>query len=70
LLVIPLAGNVVPASWVVDIVVTAKIRSALIFLLYENVFSGTQLLEGNQLVVGYPLEQQRFRLGVWWPITG
>ena len=70
LLLIPLAGNVVPASWVVDVVVTAKVRSASIFLLYENVFSGTQLLEGNQLVVGYPLEQQRFRLGVWWPITG
>lgn len=70
LLVVPLAVDVVPASWVVDVVVTAKVRSASIFVLYENMFSGTQVLEGNQLVVGYPLEQQRFRFGVWWPIAG
>lgn len=59
---------VVPSSHKVDVVLEAIVRTATLFFSYENALAGTQMLEGNLLVDGYPLADQRFRLGVFWPI--
>lgn len=58
----------VDASVAMDIVLEAGIRTAKIFLAFENVLSHPSLIVGNLLVPDYPLPAQRFRLGVYWPI--
>ena len=58
----------VDASWSVDIVFEGQIRTATITLSYENALAGTGALPGNELVPLYPLAEQRFRIGVYWPI--
>ncbi|MFQ5571309.1 MAG: hypothetical protein ACE5G0_16655, partial [Rhodothermales bacterium] len=57
-----------PASGTLDVVVTAGIRTATLFLAYENVLSGTKLLVGNLIVPVYPLPERRLRFGIFWPI--
>lgn len=70
LLVLPSDDSqVVPSSMTVDVVAEAGVRTATIFLAYENIFSGTNALVGNLLVPDYPLPAKRFRFGVFWPIT-
>jgi len=58
----------VESSATVDMVAEAGVLSATLFVSYENLFSGTSLLDGNLLVPDYPLPSQRFRFGVYWPI--
>jgi len=69
LLVLPSNDSrTVKSSATVDIVAEAGVLSATLFVSYENLFSGTNLLRGNLLVPDYPLPSQRFRFGVYWPI--
>jgi hypothetical protein len=59
----------VPSSWTFDFVAEAGVRGATIFLAYENLFSGTNVVVGNLMIPDYPLPAQRFRFGVFWPIS-
>ena len=69
LLALPASDAVsVPSASSLDIVLNAGIRTATLFLSLENVLAGTNLMEGNLLVPGYPLAEQRLRFGVYWPI--
>lgn len=58
----------IDSSAALDVVLEAKVRTAKFFLGFENLLSGTTLIIGNMLVPNYPLPQQRFRFGVFWPI--
>lgn len=58
----------IDSSATIDIVLEAKVRTAKLFLGFENLLSGTTVITGNLLVPNYPLPQQRFRFGVFWPI--
>ena len=58
----------VESSATLDVVLEAKVRTAKLFIGFENLLSGTTLIIGNMLVPDYPLPQQRFRFGVHWPI--
>lgn len=70
LLMLPVtAATEVASSATVDVVVEAGVRTATIFLAYENIFSGTNALVGNLLIPDYPLPAKRFRFGVFWPIS-
>jgi hypothetical protein len=51
-----------------DVALKAGIRDATLFLTFENVLSGTSLQPGVLVVPVYPLPEQRFRFGVFWPI--
>ena len=62
------ASGLLPSSGMLDVVVEAGLRTATVFLAYENVLSGTQLLAGNLIVPVYPLPERRLRFGVFWPI--
>ncbi|TDI69874.1 MAG: hypothetical protein E2O85_04770 [Bacteroidetes bacterium] len=62
-------GQSVPSTLTVNVVAEAGIRTATIFLSYENIFSGTNALVGNLLIPDYPLPAKRFRFGVFWPIS-
>ena len=55
-------------SGTLDIVMEAGIRSAKVFVSFENLLSGTTFLPGNLIVPVYPLPARRFRFGVYWPI--
>ncbi|QXD14512.1 putative porin [Rhodocaloribacter litoris] len=69
LLVLPEAGaRPVDAAGTLDLFVSAGVRTAILFLAYENMLSGTALLVGNLIVPDYPLPERRFRFGVFWPI--
>ncbi len=69
LLVLPAAdARPVEASGTLDLVVEGGVRTATLFLAYENMLSGTQLVVGNLLVPTYPLPAGRFLFGVYWPI--
>ena len=71
LLVLPPVGaRPVEASSTLDVYFETRVRDASIFLVYENALSGTVLLPGNLIVPVYPLPAQRFRFGVYWPISG
>lgn len=71
LLVVPPAGapSIGPSS-MINVAVEAGVRSATLFLVYENALSGTQIMIGNMLVPAYPLPERRFRFGVFWPMFG
>ena len=58
----------VPASGTVDVHVEASVRGATLLVAYENLLSGTPILDGNLLIPTYPLPAQYLRLGVYWPI--
>ncbi len=62
------AGHRLPASAAVDVVAEAGVRTAVLFVAYENVLSGTVLMAGNQLIPIYPLPATILRFGVFWPI--
>ena len=62
------ASGFLPSSGTLDVVVEAAIRTARLFVAYENALSGTQVLLGNQIVPIYPLPARRLRFGVFWPI--
>jgi hypothetical protein len=69
LLVLPLADSrEVEASAAVDVVLEAGVRTATLFLAFDNFLSGTNVIVGNLLIPDYPLPQQRVRFGVYWPI--
>jgi len=69
LLVLPEAGaRTVNASGTLDLYLEGGVRSATLFLAYENILSGTRLLVGNLIVPDYPLPERRLRFGVFWPI--
>ena len=69
LLVIPSGErSPVPASYTLDLVVEGGIRTATVYVLYENMTSGTGLMVGNELVADYPLPAGQLRFGVYWPI--
>jgi hypothetical protein len=69
LLVLPEAdARTFNASGTLDLYVEGGVRSATLFLAYENILSGTGLLVGNLIVPGYPLPERRLRFGVFWPI--
>ena len=65
--VYPASGQL-PASAAVDVVAEGVVRTAVLFVAYENVTSGTPLMAGNQIVPIYPLPATRLRFGVYWPI--
>ena len=58
----------VRASYTLDLVIEGGIRTATVYVLYENMTSGTGLMAGNELVANYPLPSGQFRFGVYWPI--
>lgn len=69
LLILPPAGaQVFGPSGTLDVVAEAGVRTAKLFLAYENVLSGTSVMAGTLLVPVYPLPEQRLRFGVFWPI--
>ena len=70
LLVIPSAERApVDASYTLDLVLEGGIRTATVYIIYENITSGTRLMSGNELVPDYPLPAQQLRFGVYWPIA-
>ena len=62
------SSGFLPSSGTLDVVVEAAVRTARLFVAYENALSGTQVLLGNQIVPIYPLPARRLRFGVFWPI--
>lgn len=69
LLVVPsLTHPVFGSSGSLDAVAEIGIRTATLFLAYENMLSGTVFMRGNLIVPVYPLPERRFRFGVYWPI--
>jgi len=55
-------------SYILDVAVKGKIRTATVYVFYENLTSGTGLMAGNELVADYPLPARQLRFGVYWPI--
>jgi hypothetical protein len=51
-----------------DVVAEAGVKSATIFLSYENFLYGNSTNSGISLVQYYPIPASRFRFGVFWPI--
>lgn len=69
LLVLPEASaRPVDTSGTLDLVVQGGVRTATLFLAFENMLSGTELLVGNLIVPTYPLPARRLRFGIYWPI--
>ncbi len=69
LLTIPTtATRPVESSATVDLIISGGVRTATLFLAYENFLAGTTALPGNLLVPVYPLADKRLRFGVFWPI--
>ncbi len=64
----PVESRPVDESVALDVVLEAGIRTAKLFLAFENALSYPSLIPGNLLVPDYPLPAQRFRFGVYWPI--
>jgi hypothetical protein len=57
-----------PAGGTLDVGFEGRIRGATIFLGYANALAGTPVQPGITLVPIYPLLEQQFRFGVFWPI--
>lgn len=55
-------------SGILDLFIEANLRSAKLFLVWENITSGTMLQAGTLWVPVYPLPARRLRFGVYWPI--
>jgi hypothetical protein len=69
LLIIPTtAARPVESSATLDLIISGGVRTATLFLAYENFLAGTTALPGNLLVPLYPLADKRLRFGVFWPI--
>ena len=56
-------------SHILDVAVKGNIRGASIYVVYENLTSGTGLMAGNELVADYPLPAGQLRFGVFWTIN-
>lgn len=68
-LVLPPPGSpVLGPAGVLDLHAEVQIRTATLFFSYENALSGTAVQTGTLTVPLYPLPQQHFRFGVYWPI--
>lgn len=69
LLVLPeLGARRFGSTGTLDLYVEAGLRTAKLFLVWENITSGTVLQKGVLLVPVYPLSARRLRFGVYWPI--
>ena len=69
LLVLPASDNpLVGPSSTLSLYVEAGVRDATIFVAWENLAAGTDLMDGTMLVPIYPLPERGFRFGVYWPI--
>ncbi len=55
-------------SSTLDIRADIGLRGATLFFAFENVLGGTNLQVGTLMVPVYPLPNQLFRFGVFWPI--
>lgn len=70
LLVIPSTERLpVQGSYTLDLIAEGGIRTATVYIYFENITSGTQWMTGNELVADYPLPAGQLRFGVYWPIT-
>ena len=58
----------VESSATLDLIIVGGIRTATLYLAYENFLAGSSALPGNLLVPAYPLPDKRLRFGVFWPI--
>lgn len=75
LLVLPEATTVeAPGSAALDFIAQGDVRTATLFIAFENLLSGPLVsgapapFAGNFMVPLYPLPERRFRFGVFWPI--
>jgi len=68
LIVPPADARVFGPSGVLDVVIKGGIRTATVFVAFDNVLSGTQVQVGTLIVPTYPLPERRFRFGIYWPI--
>ena len=59
----------VSPSGIVNVMIEGQVRTATLFVTYENLLSGTVLMRGNEIIPAYPLPAQRLRFGVFWPIV-
>jgi len=70
LLAIPTAdAQRLGGSATLDVYATARIRTANLFIAYENVLARTTFFPGTFNVPTYPFQARAFRLGVFWPFT-
>ncbi|MEM1094269.1 MAG: putative porin [Bacteroidota bacterium] len=70
LLAIPTAdAGRLGGSATLDVYATAGIRTATLFIAYENVLARTTFFPGTFNVPTYPFQARAFRLGVFWPFT-
>ena len=70
LLTIPVDGTgPVESSATLDLIIVGDVRTATLFVAYENFLAGTSAIPGNLLVPVYPLADKRLRFGVFWPIN-
>ncbi|MEM6645148.1 MAG: putative porin, partial [Bacteroidota bacterium] len=70
LLAIPTAeAERLGSSATLDVYATAGIRTAKLFIAYENVLARTTFFPGTFNVPTYPFQARAFRLGVFWPFT-
>ncbi len=69
LLVIPPEGApTFGANGVLDVYFEAQVRTATLFLAYENALGRTAVQTGTLIVPVYPLPARQFRFGIYWPI--
>jgi hypothetical protein len=59
-----------PASALLDLYGEAHIKTATLFLSFENILSGTFLYDGAAPIENRPLLDQQFRFGILWPLKG
>jgi hypothetical protein len=70
LLGLPLANALTyGASGTLDVYLEGTLRGATVFVSLENILAG-RMYAGTLIVPVYPLPEQFFRLGVYWPISG
>jgi len=61
--------RIVEESGKVDVHVEAGVKSATIFLSFENILYGENTWKGILIIPDYPIPAQRFRFGIFWPIS-
>lgn len=59
----------VPESGRIDLIVEAGVKTATIFLSFENILQGKNTGNGILISPDYPVPAQRFRFGIFWPIV-
>jgi hypothetical protein len=69
LLMLPVdPAHTVAESGRVDLVAEAEIKSAILFLSFENILYGKSTRKGILIIPDYPIPAQRFRFGIFWSI--